>query len=457
MRQTLAAVIGLEIHAQINSKSKLFSGASTEYGSSPNSCVSYFDAALPGTLPVLNKYCVKAVVKTALAFGCHVNKVSTFDRKHYFYADMPAGYQITQYRKPIAVGGEIDYIIYVRGRHKKALFHKARLHQIQLEQDSGKSLHDAVNNRSLVDLNRAGIGLMEIVTKPDFTNGEQAAAFVREVQQTLRLINTCTGKMEQGALRVDANVSVHIPGEPYGVRTEVKNLNSLKAVQQAIDYEVERQKNLVLNGVKVENETMSFDTTNRCTVPMRDKERLQDYRFMAEPNLPPIVLQEGHSTSPHMLSIEEIRAQLPELRPLTVQRLLGYGLSAEHVGILMELGLHSTLIEMLSLSSSEPETVSKSMYGFLYDNVLKLAGDLKITEEDLLRKVLVKDLVELWSAVFSGQITLLSSRAAFKKCCKKRDKKSFSLLLNAVMTLSYNRIEPSDAIRGLQSYLHSVM
>ncbi|XP_046331753.1 glutamyl-tRNA(Gln) amidotransferase subunit B, mitochondrial-like isoform X5 [Haliotis rufescens] len=254
------SVVGLEIHAQIQSNSKLFSASATKYGSPINTQVSFFDAALPGTLPVLNRECVAAGVLTALALNCHINSVSKFDRKHYFYADLPAGYQITQQRQPLAVGGEVCYMTVHPNRQLPPTHRKVRLIQLQLEQDSGKSLHDPAGHISLIDLNRAGVGLMEIVTEPDFTDGDDAAAFVKELQLILQTLGTCDGKMAEGSLRVDANISVHKPGQPLGVRSEVKNINSTRGVAKAINFEIKRHIKELEAGREIVNETRSFDS-----------------------------------------------------------------------------------------------------------------------------------------------------------------------------------------------------
>lgn len=347
-QSTWRGVVGLEIHAQVSSKSKLFSGASTAYGAPANSQVSFFDAALPGTLPVLNRRCVEAAVATALVLRCRLNPSSRFDRKHYFYADMPAGYQITQYHSPVASGGHLEYVDYVFGRDSVAKVKAARITQVQIEQDSGKSMYDTAAGQSLVDLNRAGIGLMEIVTEPDFCSGDEAAAFVRELHAVLKCIGSCDGRMEEGALRVDANISVHRPDEPLGTRVEVKNLNSFKHVAAAIDYEIDRQCRVLASGHAIVNETRSYDSEKRATIAMRDKEKLQDYRIMPEPNLPPLRLRIPQSSSAHgsevvaqrstsgELDVGPIDAALPELPASTRRRLVSdYRLTLERAVLLM--------------------------------------------------------------------------------------------------------------------------
>ncbi|KAL2098191.1 hypothetical protein ACEWY4_007398 [Coilia grayii] len=334
--QGMVGVVGLEIHAQINSLSKLFSAAEVRFLAPPNSLVSFFDASLPGTLPVLNKRCVEAAVMTGLALNCSINRKSLFDRKHYFYADMPAGYQITQQRLPIAVDGKLTYS-YLGGHKRNQMVTKCvHIKQIQLEQDSGKSLHDEPHNQTLIDLNRAGVGLMEIVMEPEMSCGEEAAAAVRELQLILQTLGTCRGNMAEGQLRVDANVSVHMPGEPLGIRTEVKNINSARFLARAIDYEIQRQKELLEQGGAVQNETRAFDQKTSTTVPMRDKEDFQDYRFMPEPNLPPLRVYDSVSVPAgldpsQLVLVDELQACLPELPSVRRDRLVQtYSILPEH-------------------------------------------------------------------------------------------------------------------------------
>ncbi|RUS85994.1 hypothetical protein EGW08_006264 [Elysia chlorotica] len=352
-RKEWKSVIGLEIHAQIKSASKLFSGAGTQFGMSPNTQVSLFDAAFPGTLPVLNQKCVQAAVRTAKALGCHINRVSKFDRKHYFYADMPAGYQITQQRHPLAVGGSLTYVFQCSSTSRVER-RSARLIQIQLEQDSGKSLHDLENGISLIDLNRAGVGLMEIVTAPDFTSGDDAASFVKDLRDILVALGTCDGRMAEGSMRVDANVSVHLPGDPLGIRTEVKNLNSTKNIRLAIDSEIQRQIEVLENGGVIENETRSFHAEDGQTVAMRDKEKLLDYRFLPEPNLPPLVIHLDGSTvssgsSSLYVTLEEAecgkdKVLLPEQQRIILET--KYGVPLIHSVVLVRHGLFD-LFEVL--------------------------------------------------------------------------------------------------------------
>ncbi|KAF5923416.1 hypothetical protein HPG69_006585 [Diceros bicornis minor] len=285
---------------------------------------------------VLNRRCVEAAVMTGLALNCRINKKSLFDRKHYFYADLPAGYQITQQRLPIAVNGSMVYGVCVGKKRSQVINKTVRVKQIQLEQDSGKSLHDDLRSQTLIDLNRAGVGLLEVVLEPDMSCGEEAATAVRELQLILQALGTSQANMAEGQLRVDANISVHHPGEPLGIRTEVKNLNSARFLAKAIDYEIQRQINELENGGEILNETRSFDYKLGCTVPMRDKEGKQDYRFMPEPNLPPLLLYDAESLPTaadlqQVINIDQIREQLPELPSVTREKLVQrYGMLPEH-------------------------------------------------------------------------------------------------------------------------------
>ncbi|XP_056892395.1 glutamyl-tRNA(Gln) amidotransferase subunit B, mitochondrial [Takifugu flavidus] len=363
--QRLVGVVGLEIHAQINSKTKLFSGSPVGFSAPPNSLVSFFDASLPGTLPVLNKRCVEAAVMTGLALKCTINKKSFFDRKHYFYADLPAGFQITQQRQPIAVDGALLYSLLGGKKRNQVIQKTVRIKQIQLEQDSGKSLHDDLRSQTFIDLNRAGVGLMELVMEPDMSCGEEAAAAVRELQLILQALGTCQGNMSEGQMRVDANVSVHEPGEPLGVRAEVKNINSIRYLAKAIDFEIQRQIDILQRGGVVLKETRAYDSKSGETISMRDKEGLQDYRFMPEPNLPPLIVYTDNASLPpgidvrQAVVVEAIRKRLPELPGVKRDRLVrSYGILPEHSFTLVnEDGLVEYFEEVLKATAKEPRKV----------------------------------------------------------------------------------------------------
>jgi len=292
-------VIGLEVHAQVISNAKLFSGAPITFGAEPNAQVSLVDAAFPGMLPVLNEHCVEQAVLTGLGINGTINKYSRFDRKNYFYADLPQGYQITQFEYPIVTGGFVD--VEPEGEVPK----RVRVTRLHVEQDAGKSIHDQHPTLSYIDLNRSGTALMEIVSEPDMRSGEQATAYLTKLRQVLRYLGTCDGNMDQGSMRCDINVSVRHPGDELGTRCEVKNVNSIRFVRQAIEYEARRQIRLIENGGKVVQETRLYDPAKGETRSMRSKEDAHDYRYFPDPDLLPLRLQDDY--------IERIRASMPEL------------------------------------------------------------------------------------------------------------------------------------------------
>ena len=315
-------VIGLEVHAQVISNAKLFSGASTTFGAEPNTQDSFVDAAFPGMLPVINRECVAQAVRTGLGLDAHINLTSRFDRKNYFYADLPAGYQISQYAHPIVGAGSVE-IELADGSTKQIGI--TRLH---LEQDAGKSLHDQHPTKSYIDLNRAGVALMEIVSEPDLRSPEEAGAYLRKVRTILRYLGTCDGNMEEGSLRADVNVSVRHPGEPFRTRCEVKNVNSVRFVMQAIEAEARRQIAVWEDGGTVDQETRLFDPARGATRSMRSKEDAHDYRYFPDPDLLPLVLDEHW--------IAELKAGLPELPDAKKRRFMkDYGLPAYDAGVLV--------------------------------------------------------------------------------------------------------------------------
>ncbi len=292
-------VIGMEVHAQVTSAAKLFSGASTAFGGEPNSHVSLVDAAMPGMLPVINAECVRQAVRTGLGLKAQINLKSVFDRKNYFYPDLPQGYQISQYKSPIVGEGEV-VVDMPDGEEIRV-----GIERLHLEQDAGKSLHDQHPTMSFVDLNRSGVALMEIVSKPDLRSAEQAKAYVSKLRSILRYLGTCDGDMEKGSLRADVNVSVRRPGEPFGTRCEIKNVNSIRFIGQAVEYEARRQIDLIEDGGKVEQETRLFDPNKGETRSMRNKEEAHDYRYFPDPDLLPLELSADE--------VEALKAHLPEL------------------------------------------------------------------------------------------------------------------------------------------------
>ena len=315
-------VIGLEVHAQVISQAKLFSGAATAFGAEPNAQVSFVDAAFPGMLPVVNRECIAQAVRTGLGLRAQINLVSRFDRKNYFYPDLPAGYQISQYAQPIVGTGVIE--IELADGSTRAIG-VTRLH---VEQDAGKSLHDQHPTKSYIDLNRSGVALMEIVSEPDLRSPEEAGAYIRKLRSILRYLGTCDGNMEEGSLRADVNVSVRKPGEAYRTRCEVKNVNSIRFVMQAIEAEATRQAQVWEDGGTVEQETRLFDSAHGTTRSMRSKEDAHDYRYFPDPDLLPLVLDAAW--------VEGLRAALPELPDEKRTRFIrDYGLSAYDAGVLV--------------------------------------------------------------------------------------------------------------------------
>jgi aspartyl-tRNA(Asn)/glutamyl-tRNA(Gln) amidotransferase subunit B len=301
-------VIGLEVHAQVTSKAKLFCGCSTDFGAEPNTQVGFYGSAMPGMLPVINKICVDQAIKTGFGINANINPVSIFDRKNYFYADLPSGYQISQYHRPIVSEGFIDIDLEDGSRKRIGV---TRLH---LEQDAGKSIHDLHPTKTYIDLNRSGIALMEIVSEPDIRSSGEAMAYVKKLRSILRYLGTCDGNMEQGSMRVDANISLRRPGKPFGTRAEIKNVNSIRFLGQAIEYEIQRQLEILEEGGEIIQETRLFDPGKGITRSMRSKEDAHDYRYFPDPDLPPLRL------SPER--IETIRQSLPELPDAKRQRLM---------------------------------------------------------------------------------------------------------------------------------------
>ena len=315
-------VIGMEIHAQVIANSKLFSGAATKFGAEPNSQVSLVDAAMPGMLPVLNEYVVEQAVKTGLGINSKINKTSVFERKNYFYPDLPQGYQISQFEHPIVGEGNIEIDLPDGSTRNIGI---TRLH---LEQDAGKSVHDQHPTKSYVDLNRSGCALMEIVSEPDIRSAEEATAYLSKIRMILRYLGTCDGNMDEGSMRADVNISVRKPNDELGIRSEIKNVNSLKAIQQAIDYEVHRQIELIEDGGSVVQETRLWDSVKNETRSMRSKEEAHDYRYFPDPDLLPLHVSQD--------LIDKLKASLPELPDEKKHRFINvFGLSPYNAGVLI--------------------------------------------------------------------------------------------------------------------------
>src|SRR5215218_2417837 len=315
-------VIGMEVHAQVTSRAKLFSGASTEFGGAPNDHVSLVDAAMPGMLPVINAECVRQAVRTGLGLKAQINLKSVFDRKNYFYPDLPQGYQISQYKSPLVGEGEV--LVDLPDGESVTV----GIERLHLEQDAGKSLHDRHSSMSLVDLNRAGVALMEIVSKPDMRSSEEDKAYVAKLRAILRYLGTCDGDMEKGNLRADVNVSVRRPGDDLGTRCEIKNVNSIRFIGQAIEHEARRQIEIVENGGAIVQETRLFDPTKGETRSMRSKEEAHDYRYFPDPDLLPLEFDQAY--------VDDLAQHLPELPDAKKARFMAdYGLSLYDAGVLV--------------------------------------------------------------------------------------------------------------------------
>jgi aspartyl-tRNA(Asn)/glutamyl-tRNA(Gln) amidotransferase subunit B len=353
-------VLGLEVHAQIISESKLFSGASTTFGSAPNAQVSVVDAAMPGMLPVLNRYCVEQAVKTGLGLKAQINLTSVFERKNYFYADLPQGYQISQYLHPI-VGEGIVYLDLPDGSTKEV-----GIERLHMEQDAGKSMHDQHPKKTYVDLNRSGVALMEIVSKPDMRSGEEAGAYLRKLRSILRYLGTCDGNMEEGSMRCDVNVSVRKPGGELGTRCEIKNVNSIRFVQQAIDYEARRQIEVIEDGGEIVQETRLFDSAKGVTRSMRSKEHAHDYRYFPDPDLLPLELEQAW--------VDEIAASLPELPDEKKARFISdFGLSSYDSGVLVADQATAAFFEQVA-DGRDPKLAANWVMGEFFGALNRTSG-----------------------------------------------------------------------------------
>lgn len=360
-------VIGMEVHAQVTSKSKLFSGASTAFGGDPNSHVSLVDAAMPGMLPVINGECVRQAVRTGLGLNAQINLRSVFDRKNYFYADSPQGYQISQYKSPVVGEGEITVEL---DGGRTATIGIERLH---LEQDAGKLLHDQSPSMSFVDLNRCGVALMEIVSKPDIRDAEQAKAYVTKLRSILRYLGTCDGDMEKGSLRADVNVSVRKPGGPLGTRCEIKNMNSINFIGQAIEYEARRQIEIIEEGGTIEQETRLYDPNKGETRSMRSKEEAHDYRYFPDPDLLPLEFSQTF--------VDELKAALPELPDQKRARFLAdFGLSPYDASVLVaeqeSAAFYESVLDALSNRGRDGKLAANWVINELFGRLNKEGSDI---------------------------------------------------------------------------------
>jgi len=391
-------VIGLEVHAQVASKSKLFSGAAVGFGAGPNEQVSLVDAAMPGMLPVINRVCVEQAVRSGLGLKAKINTWSRFDRKNYFYPDLPQGYQISQFKDPIVGEGEVEV-----ERDDGSSF-VVRVERLHLEQDAGKSIHDQDPHATFVDLNRSGTALMEIVSYPDMRSSDEAAAYVKKIRTILRYLGTCDGDMEKGNLRADVNVSVRKPGDPLGTRCEIKNVNSYRFIQAAIEYEARRQIEILEDGGRIDQETRLFDPAKNETRSMRSKEDAHDYRYFPDPDLLPLVLDPAW--------IKRIEASLPELPDEKRRRLMNqYGLSAYDAGVLIIEGARADFFETAAKGRDAKLTanwVANELLGHLAKDGLEItesplppaeiAGLVELIETDVISSKIAREVFEhMWA------------------------------------------------------------
>ena len=418
-------VIGMEIHAQVTSEAKLFSGASTGFGAPPNSHVSLVDAAMPGMLPVLNRECVRQAIRSGLAINAAINLTSSFDRKNYFYPDLPQGYQISQFKSPIVGEGEVTVDM---GEGEAITVGVERIH---LEQDAGKSIHDLDPASSYVDLNRSGVALMEIVSKPDMRSSDEAKAYVTKLRTILRYIGACDGDMDKGNLRADVNVSVRRPGEPLGTRCEIKNVNSIRFIGQAIEVEARRQIGIIEDGGSVDQETRLFDPNKGETRAMRSKEEAHDYRYFPDPDLLPLTVEQTE--------VDELKAALPELPDAKKARFLSdYGVTAYDAMVLTlerdsadffeavaaagdpKLAANWTINELFGRLNKEGLGIERSPV-----SAAQLGGLIGLISENVISGKIAKDLFEiLWTEggdprelVESRGLKQVTDTGAIEKVC----------------------------------------
>ena len=355
-------VVGMEVHAQVSSNSKLFSGASTAFGGAPNTHVSLVDAAMPGMLPVINEECVAQAVRTGLGLAAQINLKSRFDRKNYFYPDLPQGYQISQYQQPVVGEGTVS--LDLEGGETVAI----GIERLHLEQDAGKLLHDQHATQTYVDLNRSGVALMEIVSKPDIRSSEEAKAYVTKLRSILRYLGTCDGDMEKGSLRADVNVSVRRPGEPYGTRCEIKNMNSIRFIGEAIEHEARRQIEIIEDGGAIDQETRLFDPNKGETRPMRSKEEAHDYRYFPDPDLLPLEVTPAY--------VEDLKGHLPELPDAKKARFVReFSLSVYDAGVLVGERDTADYFEAVA-KGRDAKAAANWVINELFARLNKLGGDI---------------------------------------------------------------------------------
>jgi len=380
-------IIGLEVHAQVTSNSKLFSGSSTKFGAEPNTQVSLVDSAFPGMLPVINEFCIQQAIKTGLGLNAKINSYSVFDRKNYFYADLPQGYQISQYKNPIVGEGEITLDLPDGSK-------KIRIERLHLEQDAGKSIHDMDPSNTFVDLNRSGVALMEIVSKPDLRSPDEVNAYVKKLRSIMRYLGTCDGNMQEGSLRADVNVSVRKEGDKkLGTRCEIKNVNSIKFMQAAIVYEAQRQVELIESGKKISQETRLFDTKKNETRSMRSKEDAHDYRYFPDPDLLPLNIDKN--------LIDEIKKTLPELPDQKKERFINqYSLTSYEANVLVSEKEISDYFEKV-VKNSDKKLAKNWIMGDLFASLNE--KNISISESPVTSNKMSQLIDSISSGVISGR------------------------------------------------------
>ncbi len=400
-RNKYEVIIGLEVHAQVSSNSKLFSGSATKFGAEPNSQVSLIDSAFPGMLPVINKECINQAIRTGLGLNAKINNNSVFDRKNYFYADLPQGYQISQYKNPIVGEGKVLLDMPYGSK-------EIGIERLHLEQDAGKSIHDMDPSSTYVDLNRSGIALMEIVSKPDLRSPEEVNAYIKKLRTIMRYLGTCDGNMQEGSLRADVNVSVRQVGDKkFGTRCEIKNVNSIKFMQMAIEYEANRQVELLDEGKKIEQETRLFDIKKNETRSMRSKEDAHDYRYFPDPDLLPLKIEQK--------LIDDLKKSLPELPDNKKERFMNdYGLNSYEANVLVsekEISNYYEEVAKLTDKKLAATWMMGDLFAMLNDKGLNISNS----------PISAKNLAELVQSIKSGEISGRIAKEVFELMVESRD------------------------------------
>ena len=431
-------VIGIETHAQLSTHSKIFSGSSTAFGAAPNTQASPVDLALPGTLPVMNRGAVERAIRFGLAVGAKIAPLSIFARKNYFYPDLPKGYQISQYETPVVQGGTVEFFV---GDQK----HTVNLTRAHLEEDAGKSLHEDYQGQSGIDLNRAGTPLLEIVTEPDMRSSREAVEYAKTLHQIVTWIDICDGNMQEGSFRCDANVSVRRPGEPFGTRREIKNLNSFKFMQQAIDFEVQWQIDLLEDGGTVQQATVLFDPDTGETRAMRTKEDAHDYRYFPDPDLPPLVI------APEW--IEAVRAQMPELPRLMAARFQAdYGLPAYDAAAMTQSKAFAAYFEQAATASTQPKLVANWLMGELARrlNAQAIELDASPVQAPALAQMVARiadgtisnnSAKQVFDALWTGEGSDVDAVIAAKGLKQMSDSGELSAIIDAVLAANAKSVE----------------